>query len=215
MPPLFTHVRGGLPLCSHRLLGQDFPLSKSLIALGVHPKSPFSSEFVNLSESPEVDNIARSMFRLISIYTKDTNFPYDIGELNITETDAMQQLLTLVKKYPKLVNESYAQVIKQTFENPFDVVDPKKARRRETASETDLVGEGDPEYYFPETVTLSGHRVYCMPDKGMVGARAPHSHASTALRRELSEEAEPRSRAKKQSEETERRNGAKRTVHNP
>ena len=66
------------------------------------------------------------------------------------------------------MNECYAQILKQLRSNPHEVLDPLKPRKKEGEGTADLAGEGDPAYFFPETVDQSGHPVHTMPTHGAV-----------------------------------------------
>ena len=72
---------------------------------------------IDLSNSSEVDNQARKMFRLICRYGRE---PFALDWLTVpypkTE-DCLLEILKIIRKYPKLTNEAYALVFKQ-INNP-------------------------------------------------------------------------------------------------
>ncbi|GMH84612.1 hypothetical protein TrVE_jg1482 [Triparma verrucosa] len=146
---------------------------RSVCNIGVHPKTPFSSELVDLGQAKEVDNLAKKIFKLMGRWAEEYEWVDAYSRECKTKVDCVMEVCKMLKKMPKLTNEAYAQAFKQLKDHPLrsakradGILDPKKKRKKNEKANDASSGEGDPGFWFPEI--LSNHLptpIYAMPKR--------------------------------------------------
>jgi len=116
------------------------------------------------------------MFLLISRYGKEP-YAFDCySAIHQKYDDCLLAVLDMVRSFPKLTNEAYAQVFKllnnpeqfntDKFENAILNKKIPRAKKQEGIEENDHGAEGDPGYWFCWQITHCGHPVFAMNTDG-------------------------------------------------
>ena len=148
---------------------QSSNLRRSLVLIGLHPVNPFGLELLDLGQSGEVDRLSRRLFHLMLVYAGDERED-DGDEEDLSDIDALAEVLSIGRAYPKLANEMFALAFKQLKDNGTRVLDVAKPRpmdvHNDLNSDTNSRGEGDPGWWFCEMMKLEQVMIFAMPDTG-------------------------------------------------